>query len=364
MTQTLLILAGGTGGHIMPGLAIARAMSARGWQIRWLGTSHGMETRLVPEAGLALDTITFSGLRGKGAWHAARGLLQLIWAVVRCLGLIRKLKPALVLGMGGYVTVPAGFSAAVLGRPLVLFNSDAKLLLSNQLLLPFARRVLFGLPGPVLGHTQKAQWTGCPVRTEIAAIGEPDERYAGRTGPLRILVVGGSLGATVLNRVIPEAIALIDASARPVVTHQAGAHHAVALDLRYRELGVHAEVLPFLDDMAQRYAWADLVICRAGATTICELTAAGVASLLIPLVISTTSHQRENAVYLAGKGAAIYLRQTTLEPVALAQTLQRLNRSELLALARAARSLGKPGATDEVALVVQGLAQKDSDHEA
>jgi len=364
MTQTLLILAGGTGGHIMPGLAIARAMSARGWHVRWLGSSHGMENRLVPEAGLMLDTIAFSGLRGKGVWHAARGALQLVWGMVRCLGLIRTLKPALVLGMGGYVTVPGGLSAAILGRPLVLINSDARLLLSNKLLQPFARRVLFGLPSAELGRTNKAQWTGCPVRREIAAIPEPEQRYTGRTGPLRILVVGGSLGATILNEVIPRAIALTEAKARPSITHQAGPEHVLALARRYRELGVEAEVLPFIDDMAQRYAWADLVICRAGATTICELAAAGVASLLIPLMVSTTSHQRDNAAYMADSGAAIHVPQASLDPVALSQRLQRLTRSELLELARTARTLGRPDATETVATVIQDVARKDTDHEA
>jgi UDP-N-acetylglucosamine--N-acetylmuramyl-(pentapeptide) pyrophosphoryl-undecaprenol N-acetylglucosamine transferase len=354
---TLLIMAAGTGGHIMPGLAVAETMRARGWQIRWLGTSHGMENRLVPAAGLALDTIDFAGLRGKGLGHALYGAWQLVAGVARCISLVRRVRPSAVLGMGGYVTVPGGVSAGLWRAPLVLLNSDASLLLSNRLLLPLARRILFGLPGPA-SHGAKAQWSGCPVRAEIAAVAVPSERFAGRSGPLRVLVVGGSLGAAVLNRVVPQALARMAVAERPIVTHQSGAQHVEALKSAYRDLGVTAEVLPFIDDMARRYAEADLVLCRAGAITVSELTVAGVASLLVPLTVSTTSHQRDNALYLEQAGAALHLPQKEFDIDALAALLRSLDRTRLLALAEKARALGKPDATQNVAAVIESVARR------
>lgn len=359
MSRTLLIMAGGTGGHIMPGLAIAEAMKARGWAIRWLGTAHGMENRLVPEAGIALDTIAFAGLRGKGLGHLVRGLGQFASGVVRSLRFFRTLKPHAVLGMGGYVTVPGGLAAAIARVPLLLVNSDASLLLSNRALKPFAERLLFGLPGRVDDVGAKAVWTGSPVRAAIAALPAPAERYAGRTGPLRLLVLGGSLGAAVINRHVPLAIAAMPVDARPVILHQAGAQHADALAAAYRDLGVDATVVPFIDDMAACYRDADVVLCRAGAITVTELTAAGVASVLVPLVASTTAHQRDNAVWLAGAGAAIHLPQAELTAASLASLLGSFDRERLTAMAEAARVLGKPHATDAVADEIEAHALKD-----
>jgi len=363
--KTLLILAGGTGGHIMPGIAIAEAMRSRGWNIRWLGTAHGMENTLVPKAGIALDTIAFSGLRGKGWAHRVGGASRLVAGFVACLRLIGQIRPHAVLGMGGYVTVPGGLSAALRRRPLLLVNSDAAVLLSNKILWPFARRVLFGLPGYVDPESQashrapKAEWTGSPVRAEISAIAAPAVRFAGRSGPLKVFVVGGSLGAAVLNRVVPLAIAKLAPEDRPLVTHQSGVHHCAELREAYAEAGVIAETLPFIEDMAERYAEADVVVCRAGAITINELMVAGVASVLIPLMVSTTSHQRDNAETMHRVGAAIHLPQAQLSPEKLAELLRSLTRDRLLTMAQTARKLARPDATERVADIIEAEASAE-----
>ena len=359
MTRTLLIMAGGTGGHIMPGLAIAETMRSRGWAVRWLGTAHGMENRLVPEAGIALDTIAFAGLRGKGAGHALRGFGQLVRGFIDSVRFISRLKPHAVLGMGGYVTVPGGLAAAIARIPLVLMNSDSALLMSNRTLKPFARRLLFGLPGSIDAAGSKAVWTGSPIRASIAAIAPPAERFAGRSGPLRIVVIGGSLGAATLNRHVPLALAALPEDQRPIVVHQSGAQHAQALAAAYRDVGVEATVVPFIDDVAAQYAAADLVICRAGAITVSELTAAGVASVLVPLIASTTAHQRANATYLANAGAAIHLPQDRLTADALATLLMAMTRDQLLTMAEAARAIGKPQATETVAREIETAARAE-----
>lgn len=359
MTRTLLIMAGGTGGHIMPGLAIAETMKARGWAIRWLGTAHGMENRLVPEAGIALDTIAFAGLRGKGIGHTMRGIGQLVTGLFESIRFIAKLKPHAVLGMGGYVTVPGGLAAAFSRVPLALMNSDSSLLMSNRALKPFAMRLMFGLPGKVDEAGDKAMWTGSPVRAAIGALSPPAVRYGARTGPLRVLVLGGSLGAATLNRNVPLALATLSEEDRPIVIHQAGAQHADALAAVYRDVGVAASVRPFIADMAACYAEADLVICRAGAITVSELTAAGVASILVPLLASTTTHQRDNAIWLAAAGAAIHLPQTELTARSLATLLGSLTRERLLDMAEAARALGKPQATATVADEIEAIARKE-----
>jgi len=355
---TLLIMAGGTGGHIMPGLAIAELMRQRGWTVRWLGTAHGMENDLVPKAGLPLDTITFAGLRGKGLLHAVRGAWQMLASFVRCFVFVGQVRPDAALGMGGYVTVPGGVAAALRRVPLVLVNSDAGLLLSNRMLLPVARRILFGLPGDSVRLGAKAMWTGSPVRAAIRAVPPPAQRFAGRSGPLTVLVVGGSLGATVLNRNIPLGIAKLPAEQRPHIVHQCGAAQADTVAALYRDLGVTATVMPFIDDMAAQYAAADVVICRAGAITVSELNVAGVASILVPLTVSTTSHQRDNAVYMAGAGAALHLPQPELDAERIAALLSGLTRERLLRMAEAARALGKPDATATVAEVIEQVARQ------
>ncbi|WP_246479659.1 undecaprenyldiphospho-muramoylpentapeptide beta-N-acetylglucosaminyltransferase [Niveibacterium microcysteis] len=355
-SRTLMVMAAGTGGHIFPGLAIAQAMQARGWSVRWLGTAHGMEGEIVPRHGLALDTIEFAGLRGKGVGHAVRGVFAFFSSLVRSIGLIRAARADVVLGMGGYVTVPGGIAARITGRPLALVNADAAPLLSNKLLGPFAQRVLFGFAGDFGSLAGKAVVTGNPVRREICALPDPAVRYSGRSGPLKVLVVGGSLGARALNEAVPAALALIPANERPQVTHQSGKANIDSLRELYAKAGVEAELVAFIDDMPRRLADTDLVICRAGAVTAAELTAAGVASILVPLVVSTTSHQRDNAELLAKAGAALHLPQAELSAAKLASMLQQIDRARCLAMANAARSIGKPDATERIADIIESLA--------
>jgi UDP-N-acetylglucosamine--N-acetylmuramyl-(pentapeptide) pyrophosphoryl-undecaprenol N-acetylglucosamine transferase len=354
----LVIMAAGTGGHIMPGLAVAREVRSRGWTVSWLGTSHGMENRLVPPVGIEMDTIAFSGLRGKGLLHTATGGLRLLKAFWDCLRILRRRGADVVLGMGGYVCFPGGLMASLLSKPLMLVNADAALLLSNKSLLPVADRVAFGFDGPAVKGVKAGVVTGNPVRAEIEALPEPSERLAGRSGALRLLVVGGSLGAQVLNRTVPQALALMEAGARPWVVHQTGAAQADEVRAAYAAAGLQADVRPFIDDMATQLAHCDLVLCRAGAVTVSELCAAGVASMLVPLVVSTTSHQRDNAQWLAGQGAAVHLPQAEFTPQALAQRLQALDREALLAMARRARSLAQPQAAARVADELQQLLGK------
>jgi UDP-N-acetylglucosamine--N-acetylmuramyl-(pentapeptide) pyrophosphoryl-undecaprenol N-acetylglucosamine transferase len=354
----LVVMAAGTGGHIMPGLAVAREMQGRGWSVSWLGTSHGMENKLVPQhggPGLPLDTIRFSGLRGKGLLHTATGGLRLLKAFWDCFQVLRRRGASAVLGMGGYVCFPVGLMASLLNKPLMLVNADAALLLSNKSLLPVADRVAFGFAGEAAARVKHAVVTGNPVRAEIEALPAPEQRWAGRTGPLRLLVVGGSLGAQVLNETLPAALALMPAERRPQVTHQTGAAQVEAVRAAYTQAGVLAEVLPFIDDMAARLGACDLMVCRAGAITVSELCAAGVPAVLVPLIVSTTSHQRDNAEWLAGQGAAVHLPQKELSAARLAEVLASLTREQLLGMATQARSLAKPHAAARVADEIEKL---------
>ncbi|MET0391410.1 MAG: undecaprenyldiphospho-muramoylpentapeptide beta-N-acetylglucosaminyltransferase [Polyangiales bacterium] len=344
----LLVMAAGSGGHIIPGLAVAREAQRRGWDVSWLGTAAGIENRLVPPTGIPLDLLAFSGLRGKGALGALSGSARLVQGFAQAGTILRRRKPDVVLGMGGYVCVPGGVMARVLGKPLVLVNADAALLLSNKALLGITNTVAFGFDGAAAARTRHAVVTGNPVRAEIEAIAPPEERFRGRSGPLRVLVFGGSLGAKVLNDTVPAALALLPAAERPNVIHQTGHNHVDGVRARYAELGVTAEIAPFIDDMASQLAAADLVLCRAGAISISELCVAGVASALVPLIVSTTTHQRENAEYLAGHHAAFHLPQAQLTAADLAGVLQRVTRDELLTMAQAARKLARRHAAARV----------------
>ncbi|MEO7244201.1 MAG: undecaprenyldiphospho-muramoylpentapeptide beta-N-acetylglucosaminyltransferase [Rubrivivax sp.] len=359
----LVVMAAGTGGHVIPGLAVAREMQRRGWSVSWLGTRTGMENRLVPaeaESGIAMDTIAFAGLRGKGLLQTLTGGLRLLKAFVDCLGILRRRSASAVLGMGGNVCFPGGMMAALLGRPLLLVNADAALLLSNKALLPVADRVAFGFDGADARRVKRAVVTGNPVRAEIEALAPPAARWAGRSGPLELLVVGGSLGARVLNDTVPQALAQLDPAQRPRVTHQTGQAQHAAVTAAYARAGVVAEVLPFIDDMAPRLARCDLLLCRAGAGTVSEICAAGVAALLVPLVVRTTAHQRDNALYMAAEGAALHLPQTELTPDALAERLRTLDRDALRALAERARALARPQAAARVADEIETLVRPNS----
>ncbi len=354
--KKLMIMAAGTGGHIFPGIAIAQTMRARGWEVSWLGTAHGMETDLVPKAGIPMDSIDFAGLRGKGLKHTVAGAFKMAGSFFACRRILGRRKPDVVLGMGGYVTVPGGMMARARGVPLALVNADAALLLSNKTLAPIAQRVLFGFPADFGKAAGKAVVTGNPVRQQILDLPQPAERFAGRGGPLRILVVGGSLGARVLNDSVPAALAMLDPSVRPLVTHQSGKKNIEALRAAYANAGVEANVVDFIDDMAAAYANADLVICRAGAITVSELTAAGVASVLVPFVASTTSHQRDNAIWMHEQRAAIHLPQGELNPQRVASLLQSTTRADCLAMAQAAHGVGKRNANEAIAQELERLA--------
>lgn len=357
MTKRLLIMAAGTGGHIIPGLAIAKTMQARGWEVSWLGTMHGMENTLVPPHGIEMDRIDFTGMRGKGLKHTMTGAFKMLASFVKCFGFLKKRQPDMVLGMGGYVTVPGGCAAKLQSIPLVLANADAALLLSNKVLVPFAEKVLFGFDGDAGTAAGKVVVTGNPVRQEIIDLPAPDTRYDTHTGALRILVVGGSLGARVLNECVPKALALLPEGSRPVVTHQSGKQHLADLKAAYAAAGVDAEIVDFIDDMPRRYAEVDLVICRAGAITVSELTAAGVASILVPLVVSTTSHQKANAVWMAENHAAMHLPQAELTAQGLADQLQKLDRAACKTYAQAAYEQGRRNANEAIAQVLESLVK-------
>jgi UDP-N-acetylglucosamine--N-acetylmuramyl-(pentapeptide) pyrophosphoryl-undecaprenol N-acetylglucosamine transferase len=351
-------MAAGTGGHIFPGLAIADTMRARGWQISWLGPTHGMEADIVPRHGVDFDAINFSGLRGKGWLHSAMGVVKLMNSFVQCFAIMCRRKPDVVLGMGGYVTVPGGLMAKLCGVPLALVNADAALLMSNKALLPFAKKILFGFATKNSESDTRIQVTGNPVRREISALPAPKIRYAEHTGPLTILVLGGSLGAQILNQTIPAALALIASGERPRVVHQSGRQHIAALQQAYQQHGVQAELVDFIDDMATRYAQADLVICRAGAITVSELCAAGVASILVPFIASTTSHQRDNAEWMAQIGAAFHQPQKELNTEALASLIKTSTRARCLQLAEAAYANGKREANEAIAQIIEKLGSK------
>jgi UDP-N-acetylglucosamine--N-acetylmuramyl-(pentapeptide) pyrophosphoryl-undecaprenol N-acetylglucosamine transferase len=343
--STILIMAGGTGGHVFPGLAVADEMRGRGWKVVWMGAKGGLEARLVPERGYAVEWVRAAALRGKGLVAAVllpAHLLLGFWQSARA---IFRVRPDVVLGMGGYVAFPGGMMASLLARPLAVHEQNAIAGLANRVLAGVADRKLAAFPGALKG----AEWTGNPVRASISSLDVPEKRFQDRTGPLRLLVVGGSLGAQALNEVVPKALALIPPADRPLVVHQSGETNLDFLKNAYEKANVQAELLAFVEDMARRYAEADLVICRAGAMTVSELAAGGIASVLVPYPYAVDDHQTANARFLADKGAAILLPQPQLTPEKLAALIGALDRKALLAMAERARTLGKPDAARIVA---------------
>jgi UDP-N-acetylglucosamine--N-acetylmuramyl-(pentapeptide) pyrophosphoryl-undecaprenol N-acetylglucosamine transferase len=352
MSRSLLIMAGGTGGHIFPAIAVADVLRNKGWKVTWLGAPNSMEAELVPKHGYDMALVRFSGLRGKGLMRKLLLPFNLLIALWQSAAAIFLHRPDAVLGMGGYITFPGGLMAAMLRRPLVIHEQNSIAGLSNKVLAIIATRVMSGFPNVL----PKAMWCGNPVRSEIAALPQPEQRFAGRSGKLNVLVVGGSLGATAINAIIPQALALIALEARPNVTHQAGKQHAETVIQLYQQANVQADIKPFLDDMAAFYANADLVICRAGALTIAELAAAGVASILIPFPFAVDDHQTHNARFLSEKNAAILLPQSEMSAEKLAQLLRELSREKLLSMAMLARSLAKADAALAVANVCEELA--------
>ena len=355
MKKTLLVMAGGTGGHVFPGLAVADLLKSRGWNVVWMGNPDGMEAKLVPSRGYEMAWVRFGALRGKGLMRKLSLPFNLLSGCWQAFREIRRVKPDVVLGMGGYITVPGGLMAALTGRPLVVHEQNSIAGLANRMLAKIARRVVCGFPGAL----SKSVWAGNPVRREIADLTPPAERMAARLEtdePLRLLVLGGSLGAAALNEMVPKGVALLPENERPVIVHQAGAKHLAQLEKNYEDAGVRANCVAFVDDMAGAYEWADLVICRAGALTVAELAAAGIASILVPFPFAVDDHQTSNARFLALAGGAVLLPQNEMTPESVS-LIRNYSRGQLLQMAEKARALAKPDAAAEVARVCEEIAQ-------
>jgi UDP-N-acetylglucosamine--N-acetylmuramyl-(pentapeptide) pyrophosphoryl-undecaprenol N-acetylglucosamine transferase len=343
-------MAGGTGGHVFPALAVARELSAQGVAVSWLGTQRGLESRVVPAAGYPLATMRVSGLRGKGVLRLLFAPFMLVIAVLQALTILLRLRPHAVLGMGGFASGPGGLVAWLLRRPLLVHEQNSVAGLTNRWLAPLARTLMEAFPGSLPAKHHPVH-TGNPVRSEISQLAEPSVRFASRSGPLRVLVIGGSLGASALNAAVPEAVGQLSADRQPVLHHQTGAADEAAVRAAYAAAGIEAEVEAFIEDMAAAYAWADLVICRSGALTVAELAVVGVASVLVPYPYATDDHQTSNAKYLADAGAAILIQQDVLQPGKLTDLLEDFcqQRELLLEMACRARALALPDAARRVA---------------
>ncbi len=349
--RTALIMAGGTGGHIFPGLAVAHALRERGWKVHWLGAPASMEARLVPPQGFALETIDFSGVRGKGLKTLALAPLRLLRACGQALAVVRRVQPDVVVGLGGYISLPGGLMARLAGKPLVLHEQNSVPGMANKLLARVTDQVFTAFPGVFAqGH-----WVGNPLRAPFLQQAAPQERFAGRSGPLRLLVVGGSLGAKVLNDVVPQALALLPPGLRPLVTHQSGAAQIDALRQNYAAAGVEAILTPFIDDTAQAFADADVIVCRAGASTVTEIAAIGAAAIFVPFPAAVDDHQTANARFLVDAGAGWLLPQPELSAQMLAKMLQTLERPTLLQRAIKAKEMQKTEATLMVVSACEAL---------
>ncbi len=358
-SKHLVIAAAGTGGHVMPGLAVAAVMKARGWQVSWIGTTTGMESGLVAKRDIPFHGLNFQGVRGKGPIGAVKGALKLFGAYWQARSLIKKLSPDAIFSTGGYVAVPVGFAGRGKKLPLVLMNCDADLLMSTNTLMPFCDSLACGFAGGARTFAKtKGHTTGNPVRKDIVGIETPEERLANRSGPLRLFVFGGSLGAQVFNDTMPSVMAAIPEAERPEIIHQTGKNRDVPVREAYEKLGVKATVVPFIDDMAERYRECDAVICRAGATSLSELCAAGVPSILVPLVLKTTSHQMGNARYLAERNAAILVPQTEFTADRMSEMISSLTRDKLLEMAKNARAIARPHAAEAVADLIEAAYEK------
>ncbi len=352
MGKTALIMAGGTGGHIFPGLAVAEALREAGWRVHWLGAPGSMEEQLVPPRGFAFEAVQFGGVRGKGLKTLALLPFKLLRAFWQSWCVVRRVNPDVVVGLGGYITFPGGLMASLRGKPLVLHEQNSVAGLANKVLARIADRVFTAFPNVLQG----AQWVGNPLRTAFTAQPRPAERFAGRSGPLRVLVVGGSLGAKALNDTVPQALALIPEAERPQVTHQSGAKQIDALRASYAAAGVQATLTPFIDDTATAFAEADLVIARAGASTVTEIAAVGAAALFVPFPFAVDDHQTTNARFLVEQFGGWLLSQAELGAEDLAQRLRELSREELLACAQNAYQQRKTNATREVVVACEELA--------
>ncbi len=367
MKRTALIMAAGSGGHIYPGLAIADVLVQRGWTIVWLGTPAGMEHKLVGKAGYQIEVVNMSGVRSKGLLAWALLPLLLLRACWQSLSVMRRVKPDVVVSMGGYIAFPGGVMGVLCGKPLVVHEPGAHAGLTNRVLALIADRVLVGFPktfeqtpknalAKLLPKPKNVEWLGTPVRTDIAELSIPATRFAGRSGPVRLLIVGGSLGAKTLNDLVVAALATLPKVERPEIIHQSGEKNYDELVAAYRSAAVDATVLPFIDDMSEKYAWCDVMLCRSGAITVAELAVAGVASVLVPLPFFVAEEQLANAHFLADAGAGLLVKQLETTPQTLAHQIKNLTREKLLAMANIARSLGKPDATISCANACMELA--------
>ncbi len=359
MTGTVMITAGGTGGHVFPGLAVAAKLAARDWRVFWLGTKEGMEAALVPQHGVDFEGVSFGGIRGKGWKTLVAGPFMLLAACWQSRNIIRHRAPDVVLGLGGFASFPGALTGVAMDKPLVLHDANAVAGLANRVLAYGADRILLGFPNAMGGrHSAKVEWVGNPVRDAIGRVPPPEARFAGRTGPLKLLVIGGSLGAAAINRSVPAALALMPAAARPRVVHQAGAKHVEAVRAAYEGAGVAAVCNAFIDDMASEYAEADIVLCRGGAITVAELAAVGLGSMIVPLPGAIADEQSANAQFLVDAGAALKISERELTPEALAACLRSFTRASLLTMAIAARKVARFDAADRVADVCIAFGPK------
>lgn len=350
-TGPVLIMAGGTGGHVFPGLAVAAALKARQTSAVWLGSANSFESKTVPEHGLEFHAIGVSGVRGKGWRTKLVAPWMLTRSVFQALGVLRRVRPRAAMSFGGFAAGPGGLAARLLGIPLLVHEQNRVPGLTNRVLARFARRVLCGFPGSF--ETGNSEFVGNPVRSEISALALPEQRYSERDGALRVLCLGGSLGAKALNELLPQAVAMLEPGGRPLVVHQAGKAHLTAAKAAYQNAGLDPEVVvPFIADMAQAYGWADLVICRAGALTVAELACAGVAAILVPYPFAVDDHQTANARWLVEAGAAELIQQSELNAEQLAQKLKNCTRTACLTRARAARALAKADAAERCAKII------------
>ncbi len=358
MSKCALIMAGGTGGHIFPGLAVAHALRDKGWRVFWLGGrgapgQPSMESQLVPPQGFAFETIDFGGLRGKGLSTVALLPLRLLKAFWQSITVLRRVKPDVVVGLGGYITFPAGLMAVALGKPLVLHEQNSVAGLANKVLAGVADRVFTAFPNVIKG----AAWVGNPLRAAFLNQPPPAERFAGRSGPLQLLVVGGSLGARALNEIVPQALALLPADQRPSVVHQSGAKQIDALRTNYAQAGVVAELTPFIDNSAQAFAAADLIICRAGASTVTEIAAVGAAALFVPFPSAVDDHQTHNARFLVDQGAGWLVQQPDLSAQKLADMIQKMERVTLMNKGLEAKKMQKLDATQQMVATCEELTR-------
>ena len=360
MSKHLVIAAAGTGGHVMPGVAVAKILISRGWTVSWIGTEQGMERRIVERQKIPFTALDFQGLRGKGLKTMLFGGFKLLKCIAQSRTILTKKHADAVFSTGGYIAVPVCLAAGLKGIPYVLMNSDADPLLAIKMVQGNAAGVMCGFDGKAAKLAgDKGVVTGNPVRKEILAIPAPEERYQGREGRLKLLIFGGSLGAQVFNQNVPSLIAALPPEKRPEVIHQCGMKAVEEVKASYAALGIEAQVVSFIEDMAAAYVWADVVLARAGAISVSELTAAGVPSILVPLVTKTTSHQVGNAKYMQEAGAAIYLPQSELTTGKLTALLEGLNREELLEMAKKAKALGKPDAAATVADFIEYVSNKE-----